>query len=108
MIKNQIEKFFHNNTPKTSWGISKQNFCWKTDDSDDLIWKIITPSNITDIYTRLEVLLGLKLSGHTDILTEASNLIDEIYEGVEIQNDNNIERFLTNFLPGNWNFPVNY
>ena len=30
------------------------------------IEKIIIPSNIVDIYTRLEVLLGLKLSGHTD------------------------------------------
>ena len=41
-------------------------------------FKIIIPSNIIDIYTRLEVLLGLKISGHTDTLTEASNLIDEI------------------------------
>ena len=38
--------------------------------------KIIIPSNIIDIYNRLEVLLGLKLSGHTDTLTKASNLID--------------------------------
>ena len=38
--------------------------------------KIIIPSNIIDIYTRLEILLGLNLSGHTDTLTEASNLID--------------------------------
>ena len=42
------------------------------------IEKIIIPSNIVDIYTRLEVLLGLKLSGHSDTLTEASNLIDEL------------------------------
>ena len=42
------------------------------------IEKIFVPSNIVDIYTRLEVLLGLKLSGHTDTLTEASNLIDEL------------------------------
>ena len=40
------------------------------------IEKIIIPSNIIDIYARLEILLGLKLSGHTDTLTEASNLID--------------------------------
>ena len=33
------------------------------------IEKIIIPSNIIDIYTRLEVLLGLKLSDHTDTLT---------------------------------------
>ena len=42
--------------------------------------KIIIPSNIIDIYTRLEVLLGLKLSGHTNTLTEASNLIDGLYK----------------------------
>ena len=47
--------------------------------------KIIIPSNINDIYTRLEVLLGLKLSGHTDTLTEASNLIDDFYKRGEIQ-----------------------
>ena len=48
--------------------------------------KIIIPSNIIDIYSRLEVLLGLKLFGHTDTLTEASNLIDELYKLGEIQN----------------------
>ena len=48
--------------------------------------KIIIPSNIIEIYTRLEILLGLKLSGHTDTLTEASNLIDELYKRGEIQN----------------------
>ena len=42
--------------------------------------KIIIPSNIIDIYTRLAILLGLKLSGQTDTLTEASNLIDELYK----------------------------
>ena len=35
-------------------------------------------SNKTVIYTRLEVLLRLRLSGHTDTLTEANNLIDEL------------------------------
>ena len=32
----------------------------------------IIPSTIFDIYTRIEVLLGLKLSGHTDTITEGS------------------------------------
>ena len=50
------------------------------------IEKIIIPSNLVDIYTRLELLLGLKLSGHTDTLTEASNLIEEFYKRGEIQN----------------------
>ena len=49
--------------------------------------KITIPSNIIDIYTRLEKLLGLKLSGHGDILTEASNLIDELYKRGEIQRE---------------------
>ena len=54
-----------------------------TDDADDLQEdgvKIIIPSYIIDIYTRLEVLLGLKLSGHIDTLTEASKIIDELYK----------------------------
>ena len=42
--------------------------------------KIIIPNNIIEIWERLEVLLGLKLSGHTDTLTEASSLIDELYK----------------------------
>ena len=50
------------------------------------IEKIIIPSNIVVIYTRLEILLGLKLSGLTDTLTEASNLIDELYKRGEKQN----------------------
>ena len=49
--------------------------------------KIIIPSNIIDIYTRLEVLLVLKLSGHTDTLTKASNLMDELKQRGEIQNN---------------------
>ena len=62
--------------------------------------KIIIPSNIIDIYTRLEILLGLKLSGHTDTLTEASILIDDIYKRGEIQTKqqyrNALNKFSTN------------
>ena len=50
------------------------------------IERIIITSNLIDIYTRLEVLLGLQLSGHGDTLTEASSLIDELYKTGEIQN----------------------
>ena len=49
------------------------------------IEKVIIPSNIIDIYTRLEVLLDIKLSGHCDTQTEASNLIDEIYKGGDLK-----------------------
>ena len=49
--------------------------------------KFIILSDIIDIWTRLQVLLGFKLSGHTDTLTEGSNLIDELYKRGEIQNN---------------------
>ena len=61
------------------------------------IEKIIIPNNIIDIYTRLEVLLGLKLSGHTDTLTEASNLIDELYNRGEIKNKRQYRNALDKF-----------
>ena len=60
-------------------------------DDDDLegqrFEKIINPLNIIDVYTKLETLLGLKLSGHTNTLTEASNLIDELYKRSETQTE---------------------
>ena len=59
--------------------------------------RIIIPSNIIDIYLRLEVLLGLKLSGHSDTLTEASNLIDGLYKRGEIQNKQHYRNALNNF-----------
>ena len=59
--------------------------------------KIIIPSNIIDIYTRLEILLGLKLSGQTDILTEASALFDEFYKLCEIQNKQQYRNALNKF-----------
>ena len=49
--------------------------------------KIFKPSNIIDIYTRLEFFLGFKLSGHTDTLTETSNLIDELYKRGDIRRE---------------------
>ena len=61
------------------------------------IEKIIIPSNIIDIYTRLEVLLGLKIAGNTDILTEASNFIDELYKRGKIQNKQQYRNALDKF-----------
>ena len=51
------------------------------------IEKMINPTNIIDIYTRLAILVGIKLSGHTDTLREASNQNDELYNRGEIQNE---------------------
>ena len=59
--------------------------------------KIIIASNIIDIYTRLEILLGLKLSGHSDTLTEASALIDQLYKLGEIQNKQQYRNALDKF-----------
>ena len=59
--------------------------------------KNIIPSNIIDIYTRLEVLLCLKLSGHTDTLTEAGNLIDELYRIGDIQHKQQYGNALNKF-----------
>ena len=83
------KKFFTKTLPKLAEDIQNKTFEGISDGSDDLEGegvKFIIPSNIIDIYTRLEVLLGLKLSGHTDTLTEASNLTDELYKRGEIQN----------------------
>ena len=55
------------------------------------------PSNIIDIYPRLKVLLGLKISGHTDTLTEAGNLIDKLYKRGEIKNKMQYRNALNNF-----------
>ena len=72
--------FFTKRLQKLAEEIQNKTFEEINDDIDDLRGegvKVIIPSNIIDIYTRLEVLLGLKLTGHTNTLTEASNLIDE-------------------------------
>ena len=61
------------------------------------IEKFIILSNIIDIYTRLEVLLGIKISGHTETLTEASNLLDELYQKGEIQNKQQYRNALDKF-----------
>ena len=93
--------FFTKKLPKLVNDIQNRTFKEITDDSDDLqgerIQKIIIPSNIIDIYTRLEILLGLKLSGHTDTLTEASNLIDELYKLGEIHNKQQYRNALNKF-----------
>ena len=49
--------------------------------------KSIIPFNINDIWTRIEVLLGLKLSGNTVTLTDASSRIDELFKEGEIRNE---------------------
>ena len=81
--------FLTETLPKLVEEIQNRTFEEINVDSDNLQGdgvKIIIPSNVIDIYTRLEILLGLKLSGHGDTLTEASNLIHELYKRGEIKN----------------------
>ena len=87
--------------PKLVEKIQNRTFEEITHDSDNDLQgqgvKIIIPSNIIDIYSRLEILLGLKLSGHTDTLAEASNLIDELCKHDEIQNKQQYRNALNKF-----------
>ena len=103
--------FFTKKLPKLVEDFQIKTFDEITDDSDDLqegIQKIIIPSNIIDIYTRLEILLGLKLSGHTDTLTEASNLIDELYKLGEIENKQQYQNALNKFKIQLYNYICKY
>ena len=99
-IKSKRKIFLTEKLPKLVEDIPNKTFEEITNDSDDLQGegvKFIIPSNIIDIYTRLEVLLGLKLSEHTDTLTEASNLIDELYKRGEIKNKQQYRNALNKF-----------
>ena len=92
--------FFTITLHKIVEGIQNRTFDEITDDPDDLQGEgvnIIIPSNIIDIYTRIEILVGLKLSGHTDTLTEANNLIDELYKRGEIENKQQYRNALNKF-----------
>ena len=101
MIEIQNEKRFSlKELPKLVNDIQNKTFDEITDYFDDMQGeglKIIIPSNIIDIYSRLEILLGLKLSGHTNTLTEASNLIDELYRLGEIKNKQQYRNALDKF-----------
>ena len=61
------------------------------------IEKIILPSNINVIHTKLEVLLRIILSGQTKFLSAASNFRDEIYNRGEIQNKQQYRTALDKF-----------
>ena len=73
---------------------------------DPEIEKIIIPSNIIDIYTRLEVLLGIKLSGHSDTLTESGPLIDQLYRMDEIQTEQQNRNALDKFHTQEMELPI--
>ena len=111
MINHQNEvRFFIQKLPELVEDIQNKRFGDIINDSDNLegegIEKNIIPSNIIVLYTRLETLIGINISGHTNTLTEASNLIDQLYRIVEIQNEHQYRNALHKFstqemeLPG--------
>ena len=94
------KNIFTKTLPKLAEEIQNRTFEEFIDDSDGLQGegvKTIIPSNIIGIYTRLEVLLELELSGHSDTLTKANNLIDELYKRVEIQNKQQYRNAINKF-----------
>ena len=96
----KIKKFVTKTLPKLAEEIQNRTFEEIIDSSDDLQGegvKITIPSNIFDIDTRLEVLLGLKLSGHSETFTKANALIDQIYKLGEIQNKQQYRKAINNF-----------
>ena len=109
--RDNLEKTNYNNSKRQKGPMSGRDRFIQNKHDDDVrkilnldkqlkgrgIEKIIIPSNIKDIYTRLEILLGVKISGHTDTLTEASNLIDELYKRGEIQNKQQYRNALNKF-----------
>ena len=101
IFRDSLQKTGYYNRKRTKGRLSGRDRCIQSDLDNDVIKilnldaklkgrgvkKTIIRSNIIDIYSRLEILLGLKLSGHTDTLTEASNLIDELYRKGKVQNE---------------------
>ena len=75
--KSNRKTFFTKTLPKLVEVIQNKTFS-EIDLQGQGIEKNIIPSNIFDIYTRLAILLELKISAHTDTLTEAGNLKDEL------------------------------
>ena len=61
------------------------------------VLKNIIPSKKFDIRCNSEALLGLKISGHTDTLTEPSNKIDEINKKGQIQTEQQYRNALHEF-----------
>ena len=59
--------------------------------------KITILFNIIDFYTGLEILLVLKQSNHTDILREASSLMDELYKRADLQTEQQHRNALDKF-----------
>ena len=83
-------KAIRGETKSAGFKYSKTNF---KDLKGQGIEKLTIPSNIIDIYTRLEILLGLKLYGHIATI----DLIDELYRRDEIPNEQQYRNALINF-----------
>ena len=58
---------------------------------------IVVPSDSDEIWTRLQVLLGLKLAGHTDTLIEASQLLDALFKKGEIETEQQFRNAINKF-----------
>ena len=86
-LKNRVDKLLNPYLAKPKIEIEEESS--EIEDGPNVLEnerkKNILPSNVIDIWTRFEVLLGLKLNEPTDILTEASNKVDEISRKPEVE-----------------------
>ena len=101
MIRIKPRDIFTEALPKLVEDFQNKTFDKIINNSDNVLKgqgaKNIIPFNIIDVYIRLEILLGIRLSRHTDTLTEASNLLDEIYKRGETQTEQQYPNTLDNF-----------
>ena len=99
VVKKSIRKDFLIQKLPKQVAKTEAEFPNECDDLQGKRMKIFISSKKIDIWNKLEILLGLNLSRHTDTLTETSNLIDELYKKGGIENGqqhrNALDRFYT-------------
>ena len=58
---------------------------------------IVVPSDSDEMWTRLKVLLGIKLAGHTDSVIEASQLLHALFKKGEIETEQQYRNAIDKF-----------
>ena len=100
-IKNQLKSRVQNilKTPiaAIASGASDEYESLESDLEGNGTKTIVVPSDTDEIWTRLQVLLGLKLAGHTDTLIEASQLLDALLKRGEIETEQQYRNAIDKF-----------
>ena len=97
-IKNQLKSRVQNILkPPVAAIASGESDEYETDLEGNGTKTIVVPSDSDEIWTRLQVLLGLKLAGHTDTLIEASQLLDALFKKDEIETEQQYRNAIDKF-----------